>query len=194
MRTLRFATLFVAVLIGAMALWTPHEGHAQSPPVSDDPGYVDLNQFAEALDMRPNIEVNIQGALLDMVSSRAERQNSDAGRLMQNLRSIQVRGFPIADASPADYEAHFDRFTDDLKSEGWEQVVFVREDDQRVSMLMRHHDDAVAGLTVMVSDPSDARLLFINIVGSIQPDELDTIMGGSGLDMGEVASPSDDNS
>lgn len=142
--------------------------------------------------MRPNIEVTIQGALLDMVSNRAQREDDTAGRLMRNLRSIQVRGFPTENATLSDYDETLSRFADELLSAGWDRVMHVREDEQNVSLFMRYNDDQVAGLTMMVSDPSDERLLFINIVGSIQPDDLDTLMGGSGIELDNVPTPNDD--
>ena len=190
MRTLRSlaATLALLCITGFVGPFS----WAQSDAVTSDPGYVDLNRFAEALDMRPNIEVTIQGALLDMVSNRAQREDDTAGRLMRNLRSIQVRGFPTENATLSDYDDTLSRFTDELLNEGWDRVMHVREDDQNVSLFMRYNDDQVAGLTMMVSDPSDERLLFINIVGSIQPEDLDTLMGGSGIELDDVPAPNDD--
>jgi len=190
MRTLRSlaATLALLCITGFVGPFS----WAQSDAVTSDPGYVDLNRFAEALDMRPNIEVTIQGALLDMVSNRAQREDDTAGRLMRNLRSIQVRGFPTENATLSDYDDTLSRFADELLNEGWDRVMHVREDDQNVSLFMRYNDDQVAGLTMMVSDPSDERLLFINIVGSIQPEDLDTLMGGSGIELDDVPAPNDD--
>ena len=190
MRTLRSlaATLALLCITGFAGPFS----WAQSDAVTSDPGYVDLNRFAEALDMRPNIEVTIQGALLDMVSNRAQREDDTAGRLMRNLRSIQVRGFPTENATLSDYDDTLSRFADELLNEGWDRVMHVREDDQNVSLFMRYNDDQVAGLTMMVSDPSDERLLFINIVGSIQPEDLDTLMGGSGIELDDVPAPNDD--
>lgn len=190
MRTLRVlaATLTLVCFAGltAPASW------AQSDSVTNDPGYVDLSRFTSALDMRPNVEVNIQGALLDMVKNRAQREDDPAGRLMRNLRSIQVRGFPTENVELSDYNDLLDRLADDLVDDGWEQVMRVQEDNENVSLFMRHNDDQVAGLTMMVSDPSDERLLFINIVGTIQPDDLDTLMGGSGIELDEVPTPDND--
>lgn len=190
MRTLRSLAATLALLC-VTGLAGPFSW-AQSDTVTSDPGYVDLNRFAEALDMRPNIEVTIQGALLDMVSNRAQREDDTAGRLMRNLRSIQVRGFPTENATLSDYDETLSRFADELLSAGWDRVMHVREDEQNVSLFMRYNDDQVAGLTMMVSDPSDERLLFINIVGSIQPDDLDTLMGGSGIELDNVPTPNDD--
>ena len=190
MRTLRSLAATLALL--CITGFAGPLSWAQSDAVISDPGYVDLNRFAEALDMRPNIEVTIQGALLDMVSNRAQREDDTAGRLMRNLRSIQVRGFPTENATLSDYDDTLSRFADELLNEGWDRVMHVREDDQNVSLFMRYNDDQVAGLTMMVSDPSDERLLFINIVGSIQPEDLDTLMGGSGIELDDVPAPNDD--
>lgn len=193
MRTLRslVATFVLLCIIGLAGPFS----WAQSDAVTSDPGYVDLNRVAEALDLRPNIEVTIQGALLDMVSNRAQREDDAAGRLMRNLRSIQVRGFPTEDGTLSDYDDILSNLADDLIDEGWNRVMHVREEGQNVSLFMRHNDDSnddqVAGLTMMVSDASDGRLLFINIVGSIQPDDLNTLMGGSGIDLDDVPTPDD---
>jgi hypothetical protein len=192
MRTLRsLATAFALLCITSIA--GPPVSLAQSDSVTSDPGYVDLGRFADALDMRPNIEVTIQGALLDMVRSRAAREeDSAAAGLMRNLRSIQMRGFPTENMATADYTDLLDRFANDLLDNGWERVMHVRDEGEDVSLFTRYDDEEVSGLTMMMSDPSDERLLFINIVGRIQPDDLGTLMGGAGVEFDGV--PSSDSS
>jgi hypothetical protein len=193
MRTLRSLATTVAFLC-TISLAGPIASLAQSDSLTNDPGYVDLSRFSEALDMRPNIEVTIQGALLDMVRSRAAREDDRAAGLMQNLRSIQMRGFPTENLSAADYDDTLDRFADDLLSSGWDRVMHMREDNENVSLFMRYNDEEVAGLTLMMSDASDNRLMFINIVGRIQPDELTTIMGGTGVELDSLPRTDNDTS
>lgn len=195
MRTLRSLAIAVA-LVCLTSVAGPPASLAQSDSVTSDPGYVDLSRFTDALDMRPNVEVTIQGALLDMVRSRAAREeDSAAAGLMRNLRSIQMRGFPTQNIATADYTDLLDRFSDDLLDSGWERVMHVRDEGEDVSLFMRYDDEEVSGLTMMMSDPSDDRLLFINIVGRIQPDELGTLMGGAGVEFdGMPPSDSSDNS
>ena len=182
---------FVAIstLLAVVLLVCPWPAAAQSPSVSDDPGYVDLDQFEDLLGVTPSIEVNIQGALLEMVSRRAEQDNAEAGRLMQNLRAIQVRGFSIHDLDPDAHAEELSTFASSLTDSGWERVVHVREDDEQVSLYMRHHDDSVAGITLLVRDPGEEKMLFINIVGELHPDDIDKVMGGTGVDLDEVPDP-----
>ena len=188
MRTLRSLAI-AAVFLCTISVVGPTAVLAQSDTLTSDPGYVDLGRFSDALDMRPNIEVTIQGALLDLVRNRAAREDDRAAGLMRNLQSIQMRGFPTDNLTPADYNDTIDRFAEDLLSSGWSRVMHVREDDQNVSLFMRYNDEEVAGLTMMMSDPSDERLLFINIVGRIQPDELGTLMGGTGVELDTLPRP-----
>ncbi len=182
-RLVAISTLLVAVL-----LVCPLPAAAQSS-VADDPGYVDLNQFEELLGAPPSIEVNIQGALLDMVSRRAEQDNAEAGQLMQNLRAIQVRGFSMHDVDPDTHADELSTFASMLTDNGWERVVHVREENEQVSLYMRHHDDSVAGITLLVQDPADAKMLFINIVGELQPEDIDKVMGGTGMDLDDIPEP-----
>lgn len=192
MRTLRSLALAVALFCVA-GIAGPLTALAQSDSVASDPGYVDLSRFSEALDMRPNIEVTIQGALLDMVRSRASREDDIAGRIMRDLRSIQMRGFPLENQDAAAYTATLDRFASDLLDSGWSRVMHVRDGGEDVSLFMRYNEEEVAGLTMMMSDPSDDRLLFINIVGRIQPDELGTLMGGAGVEIDTIPTPDSSN-
>ena len=60
---------------------------------------------------------------------------------------------------------------DNLKSQGWETVVRVREDGEDVNIQLKTRDNAIAGLVVLVTE-SGGESVFINIVGNISPKEI----------------------
>ncbi|MEX0601036.1 MAG: DUF4252 domain-containing protein, partial [Rhodothermales bacterium] len=70
----------------------------------------------------------------------------------------------------------------ELEAQGWETVVRVREEDQRVNVYMKVRDDVIAGLVVMVLEPDDEEgAVFVNIVGDINPEQIGRI--GRALDI-----------
>ena len=61
-----------------------------------------------------------------------------------------------------------------LQGQKWEPIVQVNEDDEQVQIFMKADGEGMQGLTVMVVDPEEA--VFVNILGSIDPDQLGKVM------------------
>lgn len=148
---------------------------AQQDNLSRDPGYVDLNMIEGWFDREAKIEVNIKGALLELVAEASRYEDPELANLLKKLRAIQVRGYEV---SPGDFRAVEDRMSSlarSLESEGWDTVVKVREDDERVNMFTRIEDGAIAGMMVMVISEADDESYFVNIVGEISPEQIGRI-------------------
>lgn len=183
---MRFASSFsVLVLLFGGLLWmgTAHPVRAQDD-LRDTPGYVDFDEISQWFDAPANIEVNLRGALLNLIANSAGETDSEFASLVGNLKAIQVRGFPMAGTNQDDILRRFDDLSERLEDQGWERVVYIRDDGDSVNIYMKPEGDNIAGLTVMVADPSDQETIFVNIVGSIRPDEIGKI--GRGLDIGPL--------
>jgi hypothetical protein len=183
MRTLLSYLTLTAVLGGLLLVSPARPAQAQdaTEDLTANPGYVDLQQVEDWFDTTANIEVNLQGALLNFIANSSEHSGSDFAALMRRLKSIQVRGFPMGEASEDEIMQRLDTFGEELESQGWQRVVYIREENERVNIYMRPEGESIAGLTVMTTDPSDKESVFINIVGSINPEQIGQI--GSGLNI-----------
>jgi hypothetical protein len=61
-----------------------------------------------------------------------------------------------------------------LGDHGWESVVTVNSNDEQVRVFMMINDDQVEGITVMAVEDTEA--VFVNVIGSINPEELGRVM------------------
>ena len=54
-----------------------------------------------------------------------------------------------------------------LLERGWIRLAKIKDGSEQVSVLILSDDEAIHGLTVMVSDTGDGSFVFANVVGSI---------------------------
>lgn len=183
MRTLTSYLTLTAVLGGLLLGTTARPAHAQNADedLTSNPGYVDLQEVESWFNTTANIEVNLRGTLLNFIASTSESSESDFASLVRRLKSIQVRGFPMNATTQDEVIQRLDAFSDRLESQGWQRVVYIRDEGERVNIYVRPEGDAIAGLTVMTADLDDNETVFINIVGSINPEQIGKI--GRGLNI-----------
>jgi hypothetical protein len=195
MRIQPFVSRFLSALFAgllALSLAVPTQAQDASE-LTSNPGYVDLGQVQSWFNTPPNIEVNLKGTLLDLIAGSAEDGDSDFSTLVSQLKAIQVRGYPMRNASLEVIQQRLTDFSAQMEDSGWERVVYIREDDELVNIYVRPNGDSIAGLTVLATNPNDDESIFINIVGSISPSQIGKI--GRGLDIEELENvPTDSQS
>lgn len=180
-----FTRILSALAIGLVAISLTAPAQAQDrSELASNPGYVDLSQVQSWFNTSPNIEVNLMGTLLDLIAGSAEDGESDFATLVSQLKAIQVRGYPMRNASLDDIKQRLTDFSSQMEQNGWERVVYIRENDELVNIYVRPDGDAIAGLTVLATNPEEDESIFINIVGSISPDQIGKI--GRGLNIDEL--------
>ena len=153
--------------------------------LEDEPGYLDLTSVDGWFDSEPWLEVNIKGALLRLVAEASRYEDPDLTDLLYKLKAIQVRGYPLSFSRYDDIENRTADLARQLEDRGWDTVARVRDRDERVDVYVKVHNDAIAGMVVMVLEPgSDDGSVFVNIVGEIQPEEIGRI--GSKFNIGPL--------
>ena len=142
-----------------------------------DPGYLDLSTLEQWFDSEPWLEVNIKGALLNLIVGAAEAEDDpELTSILSKLKAIEVRGYPLTSQTFADIDQRTGQLARQLETQGWETVIRLREDDERVHVFLKANGNSIAGLVVMVLDPSDEDgAVFVNIVGDIDPKEVGRI-------------------
>jgi len=160
-------------------------GTSIAQDLSEDPGYLDLQDVEEWFDAEPWLEVNIKGALLRLVAEASRYEDPDLTDLLNKLKAIQVRGYSLSHSRYDDIKNRTAALARRLEDQGWDTVARVRDRDERVDIYVKVHDDAIAGMIVMVLEPgSDDGSVFVNIVGDIQPEQIGRI--GSKFNIGPL--------
>lgn len=134
------------------------------------PGYVDLSRFLGSAQEQPNIEVNLSGGLLTMLSEAVKDEDPEFADLLSKLKLVRVRLFEHKEGEKAVSVASAWKLLDQLESQGWEAVVRVRDDQDQVCILVRPAEKAIAGLVALFVDEDQTGV--VNIVGDFDPVQL----------------------
>jgi hypothetical protein len=136
-----------------------------------EPGYVDLDAMGTWFDEEPFLFVSVKGVLLNLVAEASSLDDPDLADLLRKLKAVQVRGYKNDGVDLKAAHGRATAFTRDLEKKGWEPAVRVRDEDERVELLMRSDGKVIAGLMIVVSNEKD-ETVFVNIVGDIDPSQI----------------------
>jgi len=145
---------------------------AQEDELKDLPGYVNFGDLSSAYG-EPKISINIGGTLLHFVGLMSEDSNPQTGEMLSKLKGVRAIGYNTgADKTAA--SSKFAEVKKGLTSKGWEPVVQVNEDDEQVLIYMKINGKLMDGMTVMTVN--DEEIMFINIIGQLDPKQLGQVM------------------
>lgn len=168
----KILTLCVTVMISFPAI-------AQEDALKDFPGYVDFGQLT-AVFGEPSVQISVGESLLGLVGSLSASEDPEAAELFKRLNGVRVNVFET--------EAMVDGaigLVKDVSARlidlGWESVVTVNSADEQVRIFMMIRDNSVQGITVMAVEETEA--VFVNVIGSIDPEELGKVMENFDIDI-----------
>ena len=162
---MRKILLFVPLLFLLAAV----PGRAQK--LSEQPGYVPIEQ----LDLFPteslSVEVNLEGAVLKLIAAGAKGEDPALASLIDGLKAIHVRVAPLKDMDEDRVRTKIGHTIRWLEDRGWTSMVRVREQSEEAHMYLKEVDGKISGLTLLaISNGEEA--VVVNIVGWIDPDQL----------------------
>jgi hypothetical protein len=172
-------TIFKTLLTGALCALVSMPLLAQEDELKQLEGFIDFGDLSATYG-EPKISINIGGTLLQFVGLMSENSNPESAEIMSQLKGVRVFGYPTND-DPAVALEKFQEVKSTLKSKGWEPVVQVNEDDEQVLIYMKLNGETMEGMTVMTVD--DEEVMFINIIGQLDPKQLGRVMDGLDVDL-----------
>jgi hypothetical protein len=125
------------------------------------------------------VVVTLNGSLLQLAANFMDDKDPEEVKvktLINGLKGIYVRSFKFSKAGD---------YTDaDLRSvrsqlRGWSEVVTVDEGEGHTGVYLKLDGKKIQGLVVLTAEPKE--LTVINIVGSIDPDQLRELSGHFGI-------------
>ncbi len=171
-----------AVLTGILCTLVSLPVLAQEDELKDLAGFIDFGDLSATYG-EPSISINIGGTLLQFVGMMSEEGNPETSEMMSQLKGVRVFGYPVS-GDPGVAKEKFAEVKSTLKSKGWEPVVQINEDDEQVLIYMKMVGSSMEGMTVMTVD--DEEVMFINIIGKLDPKQLHTVMDGFDIDIDDT--------
>ena len=146
---------------------------ASSRAAEVEVGAIDIGQLMPSAKGQ-FVEVNISPAMLKFAARIAARQEPEAAEMIRNLKSIRVNVVGLDDTNRAATVEKIEAVRRKLESEGWTKMVTVREKEggDNVDVHVKQHgEETIDGLVVTVIDRK-GEAVFVNIVGSINADQI----------------------
>jgi hypothetical protein len=168
MKTLMIRKILIACMTALMALPVM----AQEDTLKDYPGYVDFGELS-AVFGEPTVQISVGESLLGLVSSLSASEDPEAAELFNRLNGVRVNVFETDSMADGAVDLIKD-VSSTLSEHGWEAVVTVNSNDEQVRVFMMINDNQVEGITVMTVEETEA--VFVNVIGSISPEELGKVM------------------
>jgi hypothetical protein len=162
-------------IVVVMLLMTGGVASAQQP-VEQSPGYFPLEELTLFADGGVEVDVDLQGPMIQMMAAAAEQQEPEFGELASQLQRIRVRVGQLRSDDPSGVGAEFDRAIGQLEAAGWQPMVRVDQEDELVRVFVKQGTDRIYGLTVIVNDGFEEGVL-VNIVGDLDPELVGKMMG-----------------
>ena len=163
---------------------------AQAQPTADRQSFpITAQELDGYFSQPPRVEVNLRGALIRMAIQATAQQDPDAAALMEGLRSVTVRIYPLASVLGG-FEARMRTLDEALDTQGWMTMVRVRPnpdegDTEDVRVFVKEDGDVFDGMAVVAIDDEDGDAVFVLIDGRITPDQIGRLsirFGGPDLD------------
>lgn len=124
------------------------------------------------------VEVNLSGALLKLLSGAIDDEQAEAARMISDLESINVLILNVDEGKAEKAAATITKMGDSLAKKGWNAIARIQEEGETVQVLLHMDgDEAIDGLVVMVNEKNGGELVFVNIVGRIDLENLGALAG-----------------
>lgn len=168
--------LLLSLVFTTQVAWSADESTSQLP------GYVDFSTLSENYG-EPRVMINLGGSLLKLVGSM-KHDDPIAEETLKNLDSVRVHVYDTEGDTTA-AATRMENVSDKLANLEWEQIVRVREPDDRVNIYVKHSDDRIHGLMIMAVNDEEA--VFVNVLGDIDPAHINQVVSSidvvDGLDV-----------
>lgn len=180
MKTAAMTTWFrrgLAVALGAL-LALP--AVAQEDALKAFPGYVDFGEL-NSIFGEPTVQIAIGESLLGLVGALSAKEDPEAAELFRKLNGVRVSVFETEGMAAGAVDLVKD-ISGKLNRQGWESVVTVNSADEQVRVFMKISGGSVDGITVMAVEDTEA--VFVNVIGNINPAELERVMNNFDVNIG----------
>ncbi|HUP88941.1 MAG TPA: DUF4252 domain-containing protein [Longimicrobiales bacterium] len=141
------------------------------------PGYVDIGKFKPA-DGCQFVEVNVHAPLLKFASAFVDKEEPEVAELIRAIKHVRVNVVGFNEKTREETTNRVEGVRHELSAQGWTEMVTVKqaEDAENVAIFVKMTDnDSIEGLVVTVIDTNKKEVVFVNLVGNINPEQLATI-------------------
>ncbi len=176
-------TIYRALVVAAAAITLTSAARADDDKAfASMPGYVDFSAL-KSIPEEAKVEVNLKSPMLGLVSKFVGDDDPELREMLASLKLVRVRVYDLTPGIEKEFLAAGTETTARLDKSGWERIVRVREDNERVDIYFKPSSKAewIEGVLIIAVDTEAA---FVNIVGQIRPEDVGRI--GEHFEINEI--------
>lgn len=177
-------TIFLcALLVLAVAVTATAKDKDKATDYTKHPGYVDFNALEIFGEQEATIEVYLKQPMLNLLRKFIKDEDPELYDIFGKLQLVRVQVFDVTSDLATKFDAESAKTVKILDEKGWEKIVRVFEDDQRVFVYLKPSEDyeLIQGIVVIAME-GFKEAVFVNIVGDIHPDDISKLGGHFGVD------------
>jgi|GEM_PF-988008 len=139
---------------------------AVAADLDKEAGYIDLEWITIPEDATEIQDIDL-GPILDDIARDAQENGDDAlFQALAMVRSIRVKSFSVDEGGEAQAQAAVDKVAARLKNEDWKRLIYIKDDDETVSVNTKYNGEDLVGLMIVTYEPGDS-VAFVNVVGDL---------------------------
>ena len=139
-------------------------------PLEREPGYVDLEWIEIPEDAREIQDIDLSYMLDDLAKDARQDGEDGLAEAIAMVRSIRVKAFSLR-ANDTRTESAVERINQQLVEDDWKKMIYVKSEDETISVSTKRHAGEMVGLMVVVYEPGE-NAAFINVVGDLDLGKL----------------------
>ena len=152
---------------------------AASMAGAEGPGYFPVEEMGLFTAGGLEVDVNLEGAMLQAVAGAMEGQDGQLAEMVANLDRSRVMVGSTEGADPGAVKIRFDDAVGRLEGAGWTRILRVEEEEEQVYLFALEAAGSISGLTVLVNDGGEEAVV-VNIAGPIDPRVLGRLLSNMG--------------
>jgi hypothetical protein len=165
----------ISVLIGVLLVAFAGSATAQT----GSPGYYPIEEMGIFSAGDLEVDVDVSGAMIQVAAGAMEGQDESLAELVANLERVRVQVGSPSGVDAAGVAKSMDEAGARLASAGWQKILSVEEQTEKVHFYALERDGRIAGITGFVNDGGE-EVVVINIVGDIDPHTLGRVLAHAG--------------
>jgi hypothetical protein len=176
--------IFTAIVMALIATAVAGVTFAGSD-VTTLPGYVDFDTKGIMGDTDATVEINLSEPMLKFMAGAANLADREIAETLMGIVDMRIKVYELDSADAERVRPEIDGLVEWFDKNQWSRIIHVKEEDETVNIYSRMDGDIMSGLALVVA--SESEMVFINIVGKIDPARLGALLtrmsGEDGMDL-----------
>jgi hypothetical protein len=132
---------------------------------------------------KPQVQIDLNSQMLGFLGVAAGTTDPDVADAFAGIENVRVLVYETLE-DPAAVAAFVEDSSGRLEGAGWQRIVYVEDDGEKVRIYAKLEETRMVGMTVMIvgaGETDSGEAVFINIAGDIDPAKLGRIANEIGV-------------